>query len=93
MSTTADALKGIKDGQLDVMTERFCFWKDDQPGWFLPVAVTTDQECGEPDFQGSFCVQIFLFFCELCCVDFIRIPNGNDGVGGGACTASKAAIT
>lgn len=64
------------------MTERFCFCKDDQPGCFLPVAVTTDQECVKPDFQGSFCVQIFLFSCVLCCVDFIRIPNGNDGEGG-----------
>lgn len=61
-STTADAFKGIKDGQLDVMSERFCFWKDGQPGCFLPVAVTTDQECVKPDFQGSFCVQVFLFF-------------------------------
>lgn len=82
MSTTADAFKGIKDGQLHVMRERFCFWKDDRPGSFLPVAVTSDQECVKADFQGSFCVQIFLFSCVLCCVDFIRIPNGNEGEGG-----------
>lgn len=74
------------------MTEKFCLCNDDQPDSFLPVTVSTDQECVKPDIQVQLlCADLFLIILAV-----LALLASQEVGGRSVCVAlpsSKVALT